>query len=247
MIIALIILAIALIIFIVKKYSFQVLMLMITAGPYYLWNFLAKETTAYVPLFAMEDRFFTMVSGPKFNNWMFGADSLPRDPETMLIIFVIINVLVILLSRISKWTMAAGVGYSATIAVPAIMQIINILGCDNKMPPVVIFFVTFIIMLIAMWFGFHSIYSWVMPTKDVLSLVFGIIPSLAITFIAFCNNFTMSFRGSVLDKNRYVVIAIVLSIILYATGIVLYFCFKQTYLRILGDRIEKIKEKNGIE
>lgn len=247
MIIAVLVLAVALIYLVIKKYLFQILMLSLSIAPFIAWNFLAKETKAYVPIFAMEDTFLAIVSGNKFNSWMYGSDILPKDAESMLVIFITINVLIIVSCKVSKWSVAAGIGYVATIAVPCFMGIINILAGNNPISGAVVFIITLITMIVSMWIGFHTFTTWILPTSDVLSLVAGIVPALVINFIAFCNLFTMSFGTVVIDKYRYVVIAIILTVLLYGIGIFLYFSFKEKYLMILNNKIQKECEKRGIE
>ena len=237
-----IVLVVALVYFIIKRFAAQIGMLACSVPLFYLWTYFAKDTDSYVPIFAMEENLMVKIFGTQINVWLYSGEEMPSDPMSMLYIMVFFYLFIILFSNLTKWSMAAASGCAASIGFSSIIKLIDVLNKGNEFPGVVVFIATLIVTLVFMWFGFHTIKLTIMLDKEVLSLIVGSIPMLIFVFIALCNAFTMSFGTKVIGDFGYVVAAIIIDVALCGGGIFLYFKFKKKYWELMEKKLEKLEE-----
>lgn len=160
----------------------------------------------------------------------------------MMLVFFAVYACIIFLHQICKWTMAACFGSIASIFVPTLLRVVACKYFDyNSLMKGIILIVSLVLIILAMFWGFHLLKWWIPPVDEVVCAIVGIIPALVITFISFCNVFTIIFGEVVIGKIGYVVLAVVLDIILYGVALYLYPKYRIKYYEILENLLMRFR------
>lgn len=242
-IVCLIIIGIMLMYLFIKRFQIQLALLEFSIIPYAMWIYVALKKDKYVSIFAIQEVLFEKIFGTNMNVWLVGSEEIPESFEFAVCYFAFMYLFIVCLTKMTKWSMAAIYGSVASIAISCLIQFVNILLLNNKIPGFVVFAVTLIGTVLFMRKGFHSIVYWVPFDKKVLSLVVGAIPTLFFVINTFCNIFTISFGTTVVGKLGYAIATVILSVVFCGVGVFLYFCFEDKYIEIMKEKIEQIKVK----
>ncbi len=216
----------------------EIVMVAMVIAAYFYWATMAtNDYSCFVPILSMESSLlakFGVNIGHEFGKYNFG----------WLLIFY---VCIVLLSQISQYTIAACYGSVASMVSVSILSVLTYgLSIDTPFVRVLVFLVSFVITILFMRSGFHALSYWTPATYKKTAVILGIVPSLAFTFVAICNLFTIVFREAVVGKFGFVVLAIILDVILYAVGIYLFFRYEDRYWDIMEEKLDRLRASGKI-
>lgn len=223
---------------IVMRFKFQIAMLCFSILPYILWIMFVKDTPGYVSIFSIEGMLLSK---------LMGMDNSFISAEISAIIVVLVYLNIVVFSKLSKWTMAAGYGCVVSIGFSSLIEFIDALEPTNQFPRAIVFIVTLMVTLISMYTGFHSFDLWIGPERKILGLIMGIIPAFICIFITWCNIFTVTFGIAVEDKAIFVILSILFDIVMLGVGIFLYFRFNWKYWKIMMKKLGIEEEGYTVE
>ena len=230
----------------IKRFQIQIALLEFSIIPYALWVKFVMEKRGYVPLFAIEGTLLNKFFGMNTEGGLYGLEEIDGSFELAVLYFVFIYIFVVWVTKVTKLNTATLYGNVASIAIGSIIQIINSVFLNNKIPGVVIFIVVLAGTVLFMRKGFHSFDLWIPTDKNVLGLIVGIIPALIFMYCTICNVFTISFGNAVVGKLSYAIVSLILTVVFLGVGIFLYFRFQEKYWEIMKEKAERIQEKANI-
>lgn len=218
-----------------KRFKREIGMLALVFFPYMFWGIYLNSLVGYVPLFTMELNLLSK----------FGLNlTYECGNNEIIVVLVVYLCIILLLNQISQWTVSACYGCIASLVISSALTVIaHELSIKSSVVDVLIWVISFIVTVLAMRRGFHSLVEWISPNHEIASLAVGIIPTLLITFVTFCNLFTIAFREAVVGTFGYVVAAIVLDVVVCGIGVFLYLKFKRKYFEIMAKKLG-VKEED---